>query len=299
MAAAYGRCRRAAGQGGHGRDAGVDGGDELSDEDAEGGAGHAPGGGEADRAGRPGHRLDDEVDREVPVVLPGLQQTPVDRHQHPDPGGGQDLHHATGAGQRESADQRGTDEPDGEGQDDDGRRPDAVDADDPGMDAVAVAFALPGRDPPDDGDEQGRAGHRENEEQTEQDDEGAVATAREQPGHEDGGEQAGHAGGGTGGHDGQHPAELAGARCPGTSRSVVRVTSLVPAPHDPSACARSGCPTRPDVPRARAADPGTGPDEGYVGPVRGPRSRERHRPPLRARRGWRRPAARSRPDRRR
>ena len=123
-------------------------------------------------------------------------------------GGREDLDHPPGTGQRQGADQRSPDQPDGQGQDDHGRRPDPVDPDDPAVDPVPVPFALPGRDPPDDGHQQGRTGHGQDQEHPEQDDEGPVAPTAQEPGHENGGEQTRQTGGGPGAHDGQDPTQL-------------------------------------------------------------------------------------------
>ena len=77
-----------------GQPVGVDGGHHLAQEDAEGVAGHAQVGDDQHHHEDGAHAaLHQQVAGQRPVAAVGLEQTPVDAEQDPDPGRHQNEHH--------------------------------------------------------------------------------------------------------------------------------------------------------------------------------------------------------------
>ena len=98
----------------------------------------------------------------------GLEEAPIDAQQDPDAGGHQDEHHAPAVGQPELVGDPPLEGQDQDELDPDGHQADAVHPGDPPAHQVPLSRRLQAGDPAHDTDEDGRAGHGQDEEQAEQ-----------------------------------------------------------------------------------------------------------------------------------
>ncbi len=156
--------------------------------------------------GQDGDRADaafhQQVGRQRAVGPPGLEQSPIEREQHEEPRRGEDGGDPdpTVLTEQDGDPVPGGEDEDGPGHD--GQRALAVDAPGPAPDQMLRPAVGPHRDPAHHGHHDGRAGHREDEEEPGQLVQRPVGVRREEPGHGHGDDDIGPVGQDPGGGQG-------------------------------------------------------------------------------------------------